>query len=678
MQHESRSGRSFPLGVTLSPDGANVAVFSAHATRIELCLFDAAGERETARLTLPELTDQVFHGFFPGLRAGQIYGLRAHGPWAPEQGNRFNPAKLLLDPYAKAVTGALIWSGPNLVDPADPFALDPRDSAGLVPKAVMVAQAGPAAAGPGTPWEQTVLYEAHVRGLTKLHPDVPERLRGTYLGLAHPAVIEHLVKLGITAVELMPVAAFVDELRLTRLGLSNYWGYNPYAFMAAEPRFAMGDALAEFRTMVTALHAAGIEVILDVVLNHTAETDILGPTLSFRGLDNASYYRLDPGDRRRYHDWSGCGNTLDLAQPRVLQLAMDSLRHWAALGVDGFRFDLATTLGRTRHGDFAPDAPLLQAIAQDPVLGRLKQIAEPWDLGPHGYRQGEFPPPFAMWNDRFRDSVRRFWRGDEAVLSDLAGRLLGSADLFEHAGRRPQASINLVTSHDGATLRDLVTYVQRHNLANGENNRDGHHDNLGANYGIEGPSDDPAIRAVRQRQCRNMLATLLLAQGTPMLLMGDEFGRTQSGNNNAYCQDNELSWCAWDLDADAASLQDFVRRLVALRREHPLLRQVRYLHGRRHSEAGVPDVAWLAADGHRMHHRHWHDAANRCFGLRLTDDRESLLLLASAATREQAFNLPAPPTRWRVLIDTAEPQRSLEVAETVTLAARSLMLLQAV
>ncbi len=567
MQDELSPGSPFPLGVTLGPDGANLAVFSAHAERIELCLFDPAGERETAVLALPERTDGVFHGRVAGLRAGQVYGLRAHGPWQPESGHRFNPHRLLLDPYAKAVTGAFRWEGPNLVDPSDPLAFDPRDTAGLVPKAVMTGPPGEAAARPRVPWSETVLYEAHVRGLSRLHQGLPERLRGTYLGLAHPLLLDHLVRLGVTTVELMPVWAFLDELRLTRLGLRNHWGYNPCAFMAPEPRFAVADPVAEFRTMVAALHGAGIEVVLDVVLNHTAETDHLGPTLSWRGLDNATYYRLDPGDPARYLDWAGCGNSLNLGHPRVLQLAMDALRHWARLGVDGFRFDLAPALGRDLGGAFRPDAALLQAIAQDPELGGLKLIAEPWDLGPHGYRQGEFPPPFAMWNDRYRDCVRRFWRGDERVLPELAGRLLGSADLYEASGRRPWVSVNLVTSHDGFTLADLVAYAGRHNEANGEHNRDGHHDNLSANHGVEGPTADPAILVLRARQRLNLLATLLFSQGTPMLLMGDEFGRTQQGNNNAYCQDNALSWLDWQAaGADDLAFAALVGRLVALRR----------------------------------------------------------------------------------------------------------------
>jgi isoamylase len=683
-----RPGRPFPLGVTFAEGGANVAVFSDHAERIELCLFDAGGERETARVMLPERTDAVFHGFVAGLRPGQVYGFRAHGPWAPEHGHRFNPTKLLLDPYARALAGRFRWEGPNLVDPGDPFVLDPRDSAPFVPKGVMTADPGPAAdpGRPATAWERTILYEAHVKGLTKLHPEVPEAERGTYRGLAHPAVLEHLVRLGITTVELMPVAAFLDELRLVRLRLANHWGYNPYAFMVPEPRYAARDGLGEFRAMVAALHGAGIEVVLDVVLNHTAETDIFGPTLAFRGLDNASYYRLDPADRRRYLDYAGCGNALNLGHPRVLQLAMDTLRWWASLGVDGFRFDLATTLGRTREGAFSPEAPLFQAMAQDPVLGGLKLIAEPWDLGPQGYRQGQFPPPFAMWNDRFRDTVRRFWRGDEAILSDLAGRLLGSADLFEPRGRGPQAGVNLVTSHDGFTLRDLVSYAHKHNEANGEANRDGHQDNLSANNGVEGPTTDPAVRSRRDRQRRNLLATLLLAQGVPMLLMGDELGRTQQGNNNAYCQDNPLSWCPWDaaLPEDLA-LRDFLRRLIALRQAHPILRQTRFLHGQRRSAAGLKDVTWLAPGGREKGLAQWRDPKNRCVGLMLADEAETLLLLANAHDHGVPFTLPAagPETRWRPLLDTARPGPETDEAPPLApgtrrpLAAHSLVLLEA-
>ena len=672
-------GRPFPLGVTLGPDGANVAVFSAHAERIELCLLDQAGERETARLPLPEVTDGVFHGFVPGLVPGQLYGFRAFGPWAPERGQRFNPHRLLLDPYARAVTGKFVWAGPNLVDRDDPLAFDPRDSLGLVPKGVML-QPGPPAAGErlGTPWEHTILYEAHVRGLTKLHAELPGALRGTYLGLAQPAVLDHLVRLGVTAVELMPVWAFLDELRLTRLGLRNYWGYNPYSFMAPDPRYAVAEPVDEFHAMVEALHGAGIEVVLDVVLNHTAETDLLGPTLSLRGLDNATYYRLDPADPSRYLDWAGCGNSLNLGHPRVLQLAMDALRHWAGLGVDGFRFDLAPALGRDLAGSFRPDAALLQAIAQDPVLGGLKLIAEPWDLGPEGYQQGRFPPPFAMWNDRYRDCVRRFWRGDEGVLPELAGRMLGSADLYEAAGRRPWVSVNLVTSHDGFALADVVSYAGRHNEANGEHSRDGHHDNLSANHGVEGPTDDPAIQSVRARQRLNLLATLLFSQGTPMLLMGDELGRSQRGNNNAYCQDNELSWVDWpSLTTEDSAFADSVGHLVDLRRTHPLLRQTRYLHGER-TDAGLANVTWLAPEGRAMTPTDWHDPQRRCFGLLLAGEGGVLAILLNADERLQHFALPRHicSTGWRVLLDTADPATAGLATGAVLLAARSLVLLQ--
>ena len=672
-------GRPFPLGVTLAPEGANVAVFSAHAERIDLCLLDTRGDREMAHLRLAERTDHVFHGFVPGLRSGQVYGLRAHGPWAPERGHRFNPHRLLLDPYARAVTGGFSWAGPNLVDRADPLAFDPRDNAALVPKSVMTAPSGTAASErPGTPWDHTVLYEAHIRGLTKLHPEVPEPLRGTYLGLAQPAVLDHLVRLGVTTVELMPVWAFLDELRLVRLGLRNYWGYNPYAFMVPDPRYAVADPTAEFRAMAEALHAAGIEVVLDVVLNHTAETDIYGPTLSLRGLDNATYYRLDPTDPSRYLDWAGCGNSLNLGHPRVLQLAMDALRHWAGLGVDGFRFDLAPALGRNLGGAFRPDAALLQAIAQDPALGGLKLIAEPWDLGPDGYQQGRFPPPFAMWNDRFRDCVRRFWRGDEAMLPELAGRLLGSADLYEAAGRRPLVSVNLVTSHDGFTLTDLVSYAGRHNKANGEANRDGHHDNLSTNHGVEGPTDDPTIRSLRTRQRLNLLATLLFSQGTPMLLIGDELGRSQRGNNNAYCQDNELSWLDWpSVTTEDRAFAELVGRLVELRRAQPLLRQTRFLHGEP-TAAGPTDVTWLAPEDRAITAVDWQDQRRRCFGLLLAGEGGVLALLLNADERPQTFALPRQdgPAGWRVLFDTAGPRGADLAADPMLLAARSLVLLQ--
>lgn len=670
-----RPGLPWPLGATPDGDGGvNFAVFSAHATRVELCLFDAAGKAERRRVELPGRTDGVFHGRLEGLGPGQVYGYRAHGPWDPARGHRFNPARLLLDPYAKALKGALLWEGPNLVDPADPFALDPRNSAALVPKAVVAAPLpdAPDAERPRTPWPRTVLYEAHVRGFTKLHPKVPARLRGTFAGLAHPAAVERLVRLGITAVELMPVTAVLDELRLVRLGLRNHWGYNPLALMAPEPRLAAtADPAAEFRAMVEALHAAGIEVVLDLVFNHTAESDHLGPTFSWRGLDNATYYRPDPADPRRHADLAGCGNSLDTSHPRVVQLVADALRRWASLGVDGFRLDLATSLGRGRgRRGFDPAAPLLQAIAQDPVLGRLKLVAEPWDLGPGGYRPGEFPPPFAEWNDRFRDAARGFWRGDRKSLPGLATRMLGSADRYDRAGRGPWAGINYVAAHDGLTTRDVVTYRHKRNEANGEGNRDGHGDERSADHGVEGETRDPAVNALRRRQRRNLLATLLLAQGTPMLLMGDEVGRTQGGNNNAYCQDNETGWLAWKgLPAEEEAFAAFVARLVALRAAHPALRRRRFLHGDARGPGGLKDAAWLGRDGREMDAAAWGDPANLAFGLLLDgaadpdlgpDGRpeagDVLLVLANADPEPAALVLPeaGPELVWETLLDTAD------------------------
>ena len=692
-----RPGRPWPLGLSFIEDGANLAVFSEHAEAIELCLFDEAGAAETARLLLPERTDGVFHGHLPGLAPGQVYGLRAHGPWDPAQGHRFNPAKLLLDPYARALSGSFRWAGPNLVDETRPFVLDPRDSAPFVPKAVALPmpQPAPEESRPRLPWDRTLLYEAHVKGISRLHPTVPAAERGTYGALGHPALIEHLTRLGITTIELLPVAAFLDERRLVHQGLVNYWGYNPHAFMVPEGRYAVADPLAELRAAIRALHAAGIEVILDVVFNHTAETDELGPTLSFRGLDNATYYRLRPDDRRLYVNDTGTGNTLNLAHPRVLQLVLDSLRYWAGLGVDGFRFDLGLTLGRNAEGRFDADAAFFQALRQDPLLGRLKLVTEPWDIGPGGYRLGGFPPPFAEWNDRFRDTVRRFWRGDEAMAPELAARLLGSADLFESSGRRAWSSVNLVTAHDGFTLQDLVSYERRHNEANGEANRDGHGENWSVNHGAEGPSAEPAVQAARARHKRNLLATLLLAQGTPMLQMGDELGRTQRGNNNAYCQDNEISWLDWTaVGGEGQALARFVQRLAVLRRAHPALRRRRFLHGLERSAEGVADVTWLASHGGTIPIDAWHDPQLRCLGLMLAGDAgpeptpeglpgsdDTLLLLLNANAAAAAFRLPRLERQagWRLLLDTAAPELAEEPlhrpGEQVELAPSSLRLL---
>ena len=663
-------GRPWPLGVTPEEGGANVAVVSEAAERVELCLFDPSGRRELQRVALPERADGVFHGHVEGLRAGQVYGLRAHGPWDPKRGQRFNPHRLLLDPYARRLTGRFTWAGAHLVDPADPFAFDPRDTGGLVPKGVVTARPAPPAAleRPRTPWEHTVLYEAHVKGMTRLHPEVPAARRGTYQGLAHPAVLDHLVKLGVTTVELMPVMAFLDERRLVEKGLVNYWGYNPYAFFVAEARYATGDGApeAEFASLVRALHGAGLEIVLDVVFNHTAETDELGPTFAFRGLDNALYYRLRPGDPALYVNDTGCGNTLNTAHPRVLQLALDSLRHWAGLGVDGFRFDLGPVLGRGPDGRFAGDAALLQAIRQDPVLGGMKLIAEPWDIGFDGYRLGGFPPPFAEWNDRYRDCVRRFWRGDEAVAPELAARLLGSAELFERNGRAPFASVNFIAAHDGFTAHDSAAYAHRHNEANGEGNRDGHGSEVSLNHGVEGPSDDPGIVARRRRHVRNLLATLFFSQGTPMLAMGDEALRSQGGNNNAYCQDNETSWYDWArIRGQGQTLAPFVARLAALRRAYPILRCRRFLHGRVSDAEGVPDILWLEPDGRPLPAEGWAVPGRRSLTLALNGrarpdlardrgEARCLALLLNAAAATQPFHLPelGGIEHWELLLST--------------------------
>ena len=669
-----RPGRPGLLGATLDGDGVNFALFSRHAELVELCLFDPSSGAETDRLILPEFEGGVWHGHLPGAGAGLHYGYRVHGPFAPKRGQRFNPSKLLLDPYARAWNGGFSFDARLLFDPADPEAdllPDIRDSAGAVPKCVVVPEPAPVAGDrPRTPWPETVILEAHAKALTRRHPGVPPERRGTFMGLTSPAIIDHLVRLGVTAVELLPLQAFFDEPFLVRKGLSNHWGYNPLGFFVPEPRYAAGpDPLEEARSAVAALHAAGIEVILDVVYNHTGEGDHLGPTVAFRGLDNESYYRLEQGDPRRYVNHAGCGNTLDFTEPFVLRLCLDSLRYWVeAVGVDGFRFDLAVTPGRDPDA-FTPGAAFFDAILQDPVLRGVKLIAEPWDIGPDGYALGRFPAPFAEWNDRFRDGVRAFWRGDENAAPELAARLLGSSDLFEARGRRPWASVNFVTSHDGFTLNDLVSHEKKRNAANLEGNRDGHGHNLSMNCGTEGPTHDADVLTLRRRQRRNLLCTLLLAQGTPMLLMGDEVGRTQGGNNNAYCQDNELSWVDWD-DADGGFAAE-IAALVALRRRHPVFRRARYMHGRVRSTDGRPNVTWLAVDGTPKREAHWRDPTCRAFGLllngeateeqdaagkRLADD--TFLLLLNANARSMRFT--PPPGPWRVTLDTTQ---GLDVGE---------------
>ncbi|MCD7098041.1 glycogen debranching protein GlgX [Stenotrophomonas sp. MMGLT7] len=664
-----REGSPYPLGATWDGLGVNFSLYSANATRVELCLFDARG-REQERIALPEYTDEIWHGYLPDARPGQLYGYRVHGPYAPDAGHRFNPNKLLLDPYAKQIAGQLRW-GPQLFGYVlghkdRDLSFDRRDSAAYMPKCAVVDPAFTWGRdrSPEVPWSDTVIYEAHVRGLTMRHPAVPEELRGTFSALRVDEVVEHIRGLGVTAVELLPVHAYLDDQHLLEKGLRNYWGYNTIGFFAPQPRYMATGTVDEFKQMVACLHHAGLEVILDVVYNHTAEGNELGPTLSFKGIDNASYYRL-ADDRRFYINDTGTGNTFDLTNAGALRMVNDSLRYWVQhMHVDGFRFDLATILGRELHG-FDPSCSFLDAVRQDPMLGGCKLIAEPWDVGPGGYQVGNFPPGWAEWNDRFRDTVRAFWRGDDGILPDLATRITASADLFAHRGRRPSSSVNFVTAHDGFTLRDLVSYAEKHNHANGEDGRDGSDHNLSANYGVEGPTDDAEIEEVRQRQQRNLLATLLLAQGTPMLLAGDEFGHSQQGNNNTYCQDNELTWLDWDTaeHAPARDLAAFVRRLTALRRRYPMLHQNRFLEGTYDEEFDLKDVTWLTPDGHEMDESHWHDPHARALmmrldgraptsGLRRAGRNVTLLLLVNASIAEVAFELPGNGGGWHLELDT--------------------------
>ncbi|MDO5641431.1 MAG: glycogen debranching protein GlgX, partial [Paracoccus sp. (in: a-proteobacteria)] len=611
------TGTADRLGATPLGDGVNFAVFSAHATRIEICLFSPDGTREIQRLALPDRLGDIWHGFVPGLGAGALYGLRAHGPYAPGQGHRFNPAKLLIDPYARKLSGPLIQSDALLgydsqAEGAD-LTLSRQDSAPFMPKCVICTDPPASPRARRAPRDRVIIYEAHPKGLTAAHPGVPPAMRGRFSGLASDAMIAHLTGLGITTLELLPVQAHADEPFLQRRGLGNYWGYNTMAFFAPEPAYCAHGDPAEFREMVSRLHDAGIEVVLDVVYNHTAEGNELGPTLSFRGLDNASYYRLQADSPRHYVNDTGTGNMLDCAHPMVLRMILDSMRYWVMeMGVDGFRFDLATVLGREEAG-FARDGRLLSAIRQDPVLANIRLIAEPWDIGPGGYQLGNFPPPFLEWNDRFRDGLRRFWRGDGPI-SDLAAFVTGSAPVFDHSGRAPQASVNFITAHDGFTLADLTSYAEKHNLPNLEDNRDGHNENYSDNMGHEGPVDDPEIMAARARRRRNLLATLMLSQGTPMLLAGDETGNSQSGNNNAYCQDNPIGWVDWD--APDQDLHAFTQRLIALRHAHPVLRQRRFLHSLPIPEGGR-DLVWHLPSGAEPEPADWENPALRALALEI-------------------------------------------------------------
>ena len=701
------AGDPYPLGATWVGEAVNFALFSERAAGVELCLFDSPeATHETERISLPHTTNHVWHGRIPGIQPGQLYAYRVQGDYDPKSGHRFNPHKLLLDPYAKAIGRPLKWGdelfGYKLGDENADLSFDERDSAALAPLGVVTDPAfnWDADRPPGRRWRETVIYETHVKGFTQRHPDVAEQLRGTYAGLASEAAIAHLKRLGATAVELMPIHHFVQDRHLLERGLSNYWGYNTLGFFAPEPRYAAASAPAEivpeFKGMVKALHAAGIEVILDVVYNHTAEGNHLGPTLSFRGIDNQAYYRQAPEDPRYYMDYTGCGNTLDMTTPKVLQLIMDSLRYWVTeMRVDGFRFDLAAALAREFHAVDRLGA-FFDIIHQDPVISQVKLIAEPWDLGEGGYHVGNFPVGWTEWNGKYRDAVRRFWKGDEGTVSELATRLCGSSDLYESSGRRPSASINFVTAHDGFTLNDLVSFDQKHNQANGEENRDGTDANYSWNHGAEGPTDHPDITELRERQKRNFLATLLFSQGVPMICGGDELGRSQGGNNNAYCQDNEISWYDWDLDERKRGLLDFAGRLVAFRRKHPNLHRHKYFQGRPIRGSGVKDIIWVRADGAEMTDEEWAAGWHRALGLRLNGDAleiqdehgrrvndDTLLLLMNAHHEPIPFTLPAfvPNSRWAVVFDTSRPQlkEGLEILagkQTLMLESRSLAMLR--
>ena len=660
-------GSPYPLGATWDGLGTNFAVFSAHAERVQLCLFDPTGRRELARLDLLECTDEVWHGYLPNGRAGLIYGYRAHGPYKPEDGHRFNPHKLLLDPYARRFNGTLRWSdalfGYRIQSPRADLSYDRRDSAQGMLKAVVSDDAFDWGDDrpPNVPWSNTVIYEAHVRGMTMLRHDIRADERGTFSALADAKIIEYLRSLGITAIELMPIQAFLQDRVLVERGLKNYWGYSPIGFFAIEPRYLSDRSRNEMRVAVRRLHAAGIEVILDVVYNHTAEGNELGPTISFRGLDNASYYRLMPDNKRHCIDETGTGNTLNLSHPRILQMVMDSLRYWVtSFHVDGFRFDLGVSLGRETYG-FDPGSGFFDALRQDPILTRVKLISEPWDIGPGGYQLGHHPPGFAEWNDRFRDSVRRFWRGDAGERPEFAARLAGSGDLFERHARRPWASVNYAASHDGFTLADVVSYSHKHNEANGEANKDGQAENYSANWGVEGQTTEPSILEKRSRAQRAMLATVMFAHGTPMLLGGDEFGRSQQGNNNPYCQDNKISWWDWNIATSEAGqrLTQFVRRIVALRREHTALRSRHFLHGHHQPTAGVWDIAWYDVNGELVVERDWKNPDLRLLCLRRAtrnaDQTVSLLsLLMNPTAEDHVFSLPEPVIPSRVLADSAQ------------------------
>ncbi len=694
-------GRPYPLGATWDGTGVNFALFSENATGVELCLFQKPDDTgEAAKITLTERTDQVWHCYLPDARPGQYYGYRVHGPYAPTNGHRFNPAKLLIDPYAKAITGAIKWSNDlfayKVGSPQEDLDPDPDNSAGGVPKSVVIDNAftWENDAPLHIPYNRTIIYECHVKGMTQRHPDVPPGLRGTYLGLCSDPMLEYFQSLGVTALELLPAHQFVVDRHLAERGLTNYWGYNSIGFFAPDVRYAtrgLGNQVYEFKTMVKTLHQAGLEVILDVVYNHTGEGNHLGPTLSLRGIDNTTYYRLEPKNKRFYTDFSGTGNSLNMQHPRTIQLVMDSLRYWVdEMHVDGFRFDLAPVLARELY-EVDKLSAFFDIIQQDPTLSRVKLIAEPWDVGPGGYQVGNFPVRWTEWNGKYRDSVRKFWRGEPGQVAEMASRLAGSADIFKGSDRGVYASINFITAHDGYTLRDLVSFEQKHNEANGENNQDGHNDNISRNWGVEGETNDAAVLAMRQRVMRSFLATLAFSQGVPMLAHGDELARTQQGNNNAYAQDNEITWVDWALDDGRRQLVEFTRKLIALRQAHPVLRRRHFFKGAIIEGSSQKDVTWIRPDGTEMRDADWQNAGMHTLGMLIdgaatdeVDERghavhgDTLLLLLNGGEKDVTFSLPSlgPNKIWVIMVDTAKDDMPVVRETTVTVQAHALMLLR--
>ncbi len=693
-------GTAHRLGALWDGEGVNFALFSQHATGVDLCLYDSDDpSREVARIPMRERTHRIWHCYSPDVRPGQLYAYRVHGPYSPNQGHRFNPNKVVLDPYARAIAGGIEWHddlfGYEVGHGREDLSFSTADSAPYIPKCVVVDEAFTWAGDqhPRTPWSETVIYEAHVKGMTMLHPEVPPNLRGTYLGLASDAILDHLKSLGVTAIELLPVHHFVADRRLRELGLTNYWGYQTLGFFAPDPRYATGSRgqqVDEFKTMVKAFHREGIEVILDVVYNHTGEGNQLGPTLSFRGIDNASYYRLVPGNERYYQDFTGCGNSWNVTHPRALQLVLDSLRHWVVdMHVDGFRFDLAPTLARDPF-EFNAFSRFFAMVQQDPVLGQCKLIAEPWDLGPNGFRLGGFPPGWAEWNGRYRDSVRCFWRGDEGMAPELASRLSGSSDIFQASDRGPYASINFIACHDGFTMRDLVTYEQKHNLDNGEDNRDGHNDNHSRNWGHEGETRAAWVNRMRERMVRNMFATLAFSQGVRMISHGDEIGRTQKGNNNAYCQDSELTWINWDLTPEQKDLLSFVQHVFAISKANPVFRRRNFFAEDPVADRGVKDIVWIRPDGSEMQLDDWLDPKNSVLGMLVhgsaSDERDArgrkvsgttLFLILNGSNRARACQLPELRERgyWHEIVNTAQSTHRIPKGSTLNIAPHSLVLL---